>query len=172
MGKMLFWIMKIIRTGSIFDVLMCRERRSMKADIIVKGIIFNRKCNKLLLVQRSNADEVGAGIWEGVGGRVEPGETPEEAIRREIREETGITEVKIGRIAYVTLVNSKAPRLFIAYLCEVSTDAVMLSDEHQAFLWASEDECRKMLAAAIMVDFEKNGIFEILWGKNLNCSDK
>lgn len=138
----------------------------MKADIIVKSIIFHRVHNRLLLVQRGNADSVGAGTWEGAGGNVEPGETPEEAIRREIREETGITEVKIGQIAYVTLIGGDAPYLIIAYLCEVSTEEVILSDEHQACMWASEEECRKILPAAIIEDFEKNGVFKILWGGN------
>ena len=48
----------------------------MKADIIVKGIIFNRKLNKILLVQRSKRDPIGANTWENAGGNIEYGETP------------------------------------------------------------------------------------------------
>lgn len=144
----------------------------MKADIIVKSIIFHKVLNRVLLIQRSNVDPIGAGTWEGVGGNVEPGETPEEAIKREIQEETGITEIKVGRIAYVTLINSDNPHLIIAYLCEVSTNDVVLSDEHQAYMWASKEQCRKVLPTVIIEDFKKNRIFEILWGENRNWADQ
>ena len=127
----------------------------MKAKIIVKSIIFNFSFGKILLMQRSKTDLVGANTWEGEGGNIEAGETLEEAIRREIREETKITEVEIGRIAYVTLVDGDNPYLIVAYFCEVSTENVSLSDEHQAFMWASKEECRRILPAAIIEDFEK-----------------
>ena len=132
----------------------------MKADIIVKGIIFNRKLNKILLVQRSKRDPIGANTRENAGGNIEYGETPEEAISREIREETGIGEIRIERVAYVTLVNGEKPYLIIAYLCETQSETVTLSDEHQAFIWADKEKCRNMLPEAIVNDFDKNKIFE------------
>ncbi len=133
----------------------------MKADIIVKSIIFNRNLNRILLLQRSGNDPTGANTWEGVGGNIECGECLEEAIKREIREETGITDVKTKRIAYVTLAGGQKPYCIIAYLCESKTEAVVLSDEHQAFLWANEDDCKNMLPRAILDDFEKNKIWEL-----------
>jgi len=47
-----------------------------------------------LLVSRRSAGRVFAGYWEFPGGRIEQGETPEEAAIREVREETGL-EVEI-----------------------------------------------------------------------------
>lgn len=134
----------------------------MKADIVVKSIIYNRKLGKILLVQRCGADDIGAGTWENAGGNVEQGETPELAMAREIYEETGLTEIRIERVAYVTLVNAKEPYLIIAYLCEALTENVALSDEHQAFVWADEKECRCLLPKAIVEDFDNNGIFELI----------
>lgn len=136
----------------------------MKADIIVKGIIFNRNFGKVLLIQRSRNDPTGANTWENAGGNIEYGEIPEEAMKREIMEETGISEITIERVAYVTLVNAKEPYLIIAYLCEAQTENVTLSNEHQAFKWADKDECRNMLPKAIIDDFEKHKIFEYIWG--------
>lgn len=136
----------------------------MKADIIVKGIIFNRNLGKVLLIQRSRNDPTGANTWENAGGNIEYGEIPEEAMKREIMEETGISEITIERVAYVTLVNAKEPYLIIAYLCEAQTENVTLSNEHQAFKWADKDECRNMLPKAIIDDFEKHKIFEYIWG--------
>ena len=115
----------------------------MKADIVVKTIIFNSKLNRFLIVQRCKTDEVGADTWENAGGNVECHETLEEAVRRELKEETGIEETEIKGVAYVTLVNVSNPYLIIAYLCETKSENVILSNEHQAYLWADEDECRK-----------------------------
>ncbi len=133
----------------------------MKADIIVKSIIFNKDMNKILLIQRSGNDSTGANTWEGAGGNIERGEEAEEAIKREIREETGITDIKTERVAYVTVVYAKEPYLIIAYLCKSETEAVTLSSEHQAFIWANKEECRQLLPKAITDDFEKNKIFEL-----------
>jgi 8-oxo-dGTP diphosphatase len=46
---------------------------------------------RLLLVQRAN--EPGRGLWSVPGGRVEPGESPQEAVVREVEEETGLPVV-------------------------------------------------------------------------------
>ncbi len=134
----------------------------MKAKIIVKSIIFNRRLRKILIIQRCNSDPIGAGTWEGAGGNIEYGETPEQAIQREIREETGIMEIVIDRIAYVSLVSEGEPYLIIAYLCESQAEEVNLSGEHQAFVWADKSECMNMLPAEITGDFVRNNIFEYL----------
>lgn len=133
----------------------------MNAKLVVKSIIFNRNHNRILLMQRSDDDPIGANTWESAGGNMECGEKPEEAIRREIREETGITEITIKNVAYVTLVNSAEPYLIIAYICESQTETVTLSNEHRAFMWADKEMCKAMLPKAIIDDFDKNGIFEL-----------
>ena len=51
---------------------------------------------KLLIARRPEGKHM-AGRWEFPGGKLECGESPEEAVEREIREELG-TEVKAGRI--------------------------------------------------------------------------
>ncbi|MBQ3257483.1 MAG: NUDIX domain-containing protein [Oscillospiraceae bacterium] len=134
----------------------------MTADIVTKSIILNRKLNKFLLLKREKQDSIGANTWENTGGNVECGEELEEAMKREIREETGITDISIERVAYITLVNGKKPYLIIAYLCETLTESVTLSNEHQAFIWADEETCKELLPEEIITDFERNKIFECL----------
>src|ERR1017187_9763605 len=55
------------------------------------GAIINDHRGRLLLIQRGH--EPDAGLWSLPGGRVEPGETDEQAVVREIREETGLSVV-------------------------------------------------------------------------------
>ena len=54
----------------------------MNAQIVVKSIIFNKNRSRILLLQRSSDDPTGANTWEGSGGNIEYGETPEDAIKR------------------------------------------------------------------------------------------
>ncbi len=53
------------------------------------GAVVVDGAGRLLLIQRGHAPS--AGLWSLPGGRVEPGETPTDAVVREVREETGLT---------------------------------------------------------------------------------
>ena len=44
-----------------------------------------------VLVSRRHADAVLGGLWEFPGGKIEPGETPEQCVAREAREEVGLS---------------------------------------------------------------------------------
>jgi 8-oxo-dGTP diphosphatase len=59
------------------------------------GAIITDVAGRLLLIKRGH--EPGKGQWSVPGGRVEPGETDEQAVIREVREETGLA-VRPGRL--------------------------------------------------------------------------
>jgi 8-oxo-dGTP diphosphatase len=65
---------------------------------VAVGIIVVK--DKILVAQRS-ADVDQGGLWEFPGGKVEPGETVEQALKREMQEEIGITVVKASPLIQI-----------------------------------------------------------------------
>jgi ADP-ribose pyrophosphatase YjhB (NUDIX family) len=59
------------------------------------GAVIKDAAGRLLLIRRGH--EPGAGLWSLPGGRIEPGETDQQAVAREILEETGL-RVACGRL--------------------------------------------------------------------------
>ena len=76
--------------------------------------------------------------WEFPGGKVEPGELPEEAIVREIREELD-TEIEV--IRYMDTVESDYPTFHITmdcYLCRILKGRLELK-EHESAKWLTKE---------------------------------
>ena len=66
---------------------------AVKPIDVAAGLVFHRQ--KLLITQRPEGSHL-AGLWEFPGGKREPGESFEECLIRELREELGI-EVALGQ---------------------------------------------------------------------------
>jgi 8-oxo-dGTP diphosphatase len=58
--------------------------------VLVAAVALIDRDNRVLLAQRPEGKSM-AGLWEFPGGKVEPGETPETALMRELEEELGIS---------------------------------------------------------------------------------
>ena len=84
----------------------------MKTIEVVAAIIVHD--GKILATQRGYGDY--AGGWEFPGGKREPGEQPEEALRREIREELD-AEIEVGR--HLVTVSYEYPEFFLHMQCFV-----------------------------------------------------
>jgi 8-oxo-dGTP diphosphatase len=68
--------------------------------IVVAAVCVQRDTRRVLLTQRLAGGHLG-GAWEFPGGKLEAGESPEEALVREMREECGVT-VRVGACIDVT----------------------------------------------------------------------
>lgn len=68
----------------------------LKEGVFVKKVVaaIIKDKDKILIAQRNSKDHL-SGKWEFPGGKIEPGETPEECLVREIREELRV-DVEIG----------------------------------------------------------------------------
>ena len=110
-------------------------KRDMKQIEVVAAII--RKEDKIFATQRGYGEW--KDWWEFPGGKMEAGETPEEALMREIREELS-TEISVDE--FLCTVEYDYPKFHLTmhcYLCSLLTEALHLN-EHEAAKWLSKDE--------------------------------
>ena len=115
---------------------------------VVAAVIRNE--NKVFATQRGYGDY--KDWWEFPGGKIEAGETPEEALVREIREELD-TEISVD--GYITTVEYDYPEFHLSmacYWCRVQDGHLTLL-EHEAARWLPLDDLRQVnwLPADVLV---------------------
>jgi 8-oxo-dGTP diphosphatase len=128
----------------------------MKQIEVVAAII--RKGDKIFATQRGYGEW--KDWWEFPGGKMEPGETPEEALVREIREELS-TEISVDE--FLCTVEHDYPQFHLTmhcYLCSLLTEALHLN-EHEAARWLTTNELDsvKWLPADVKVIEELKNTF-------------
>ncbi len=136
-------IMVKMQSITIKTVFVRRNGRSvyrkcfydMKQIEVVAAII--RKDDKIFATQRGYGDF--KDWWEFPGGKMEDGETPEEALVREIREELS-ADISVDE--FLCTVEYDYPQFHLTmhcYLCSLVTEALHLN-EHEAAKWLAKDE--------------------------------
>lgn len=99
-----------------------------------------RKDGRILSMRRSLSKDAAPGIWEAVSGRIEHGEEPLDAVRREILEETGLeTRVDPRPISAFHAYRSGIPMVIVYYLADWVSGEVRMSEEHDAWEWLDAD---------------------------------
>ena len=107
----------------------------MKTISVVAAIII--KNNKVFATQRGYGDFKDG--WEFPGGKVEEGETPQEALMREIREELA-ADIRVGEL--FDTVEYDYPEFHLSmkcYICELVSEEMELK-EHEAARWLGRGE--------------------------------
>ena len=129
-----------------------------KFYVAVKAIIFYNE--RFLLIKRSEKARGDYNYWEFPGGRLEFGESPEDALLREIKEEVGISVELICPISAWSFLKDENTHITgITFLCEVDAPFVRLSEEHNEYAWVTHGELSGYnVYPGIKDNFKKIGI--------------
>lgn len=107
------------------------------------GAIITDSGGRLLLIRRGH--EPGRGLWSLPGGRVEPGETDEQAVVREVCEETGLS-VRPGRLIGSVRRNAPGGRVFDIrdYAAAVTGGRLVPGDDADDARWVDRAELARL----------------------------
>ena len=109
-----------------------------KRIIEVVGAII-RDGERYLVGQRA-ANKSQGGLWEFMGGKIEPGETPEQALARECREELAL-EIENGRILDSVIHDYPEKTIRLTLIsCSPKPGSVPQALEHQQIRWVTRAE--------------------------------
>lgn len=125
--------------------------------------------NRILVGQRPENKRFGT-KWEFPGGKCKPGETPQEALHREIREELAITIEIVCQLPAVSHNYAEFTIQLIPFVCRPLSTQIMLS-EHSGILWLNPAELNRIDltdADRILLEREYNKLTQIIDNQNTN----
>lgn len=110
--------------------------------VLVSAVALIDPDSRLLIAERPAGKSM-AGLWEFPGGKVEPGETPEAALIRELHEELGIDtwESCLAPLAFASHSYDDFHLLMPLFACRI-WEGTPISREGQALRWVNVSELR------------------------------
>ena len=119
---------------------------------VVHVLVFNDK-GDILLQKRSMSKDVAPGKWDtSVGGHVNSGETPEEAVKREMEEELGISECNLEFLYTYIHSNDYESELVYTYSCTYNGKIKFQEDEIDEVRPWSLNEIKEITGKGILSD--------------------
>jgi 8-oxo-dGTP diphosphatase len=138
---------EIMAQSTVSDDLS-QEQEEGRFLVAVGAMIEHADTGRILLLKRSENIAFLPGVWEDIGGRLKQFEEPEQALRREVREESGL-EIEIIRPINIFHLfhgerNADNEMIIITYWCRSLSDHVVLSQEHSDYRWLSPREALRL----------------------------
>lgn len=87
-----------------------------------------------VLVAQRKADSSNGGLWEFPGGKIEPGETPEHCLRREIMEELSVSIIIKDKLSPISYSYPDKTIVLHPFVCQY-TDTPLRLNSHQRICW-------------------------------------
>lgn len=114
----------------------------MKQQQVATSGLVLRQDKKFLLVRRSAEEDFMPGVWELPGGGAEYGESPEQALERELKEECGLDVIMHNPLTVGQYYMGDVHRTEITFVCTLKdqNQKVQLSPEHDTFVWVPVEE--------------------------------
>ena len=110
---------ELVRGGGVKNFLNSGANEGhvvARSIVIVAAAALVDKAGRVLVQQRQPGGEMG-GLWEFPGGKIEPGETPELALSRELHEELGIEASDFAPLAFASTPLTGRHLVLLLYLC-------------------------------------------------------
>ena len=117
----------------------------MILQVGVKAFLKNSEGKFLLLKRNTEKYPDTNGVWDIAGGRIEPGTTLIENLKREILEETGLEMTSEPKLIYAQdiIPNAEKHVVRLTYIAETAGTPILDQSENIAFEWLTLDEIRQ-----------------------------
>ena len=117
---------------------------------VVDTYVFRKiqKGYKFLMLKRAET-KIYEHLWQGVAGKIEKGETAWQAAVRELKEETGLTPIRMFIAHHVSTFyeeNGDLINLVPVFGIETETKRITLSSEHSEYKWMDFEDAERTLA--------------------------
>ena len=113
------------------------------SSILVSCLVLIDSDNSILTTQRPQGKSLG-GFWEFPGGKIEHGELPEVALRRELQEELNLDVNELVRLTSVFYEYDFAHITLLPFLSRCINRPVIHLIEHQAYQWLPMDRLHQV----------------------------
>jgi 8-oxo-dGTP diphosphatase len=107
--------------------------------VYVVAAVFQNAKQEILLIQRPKNKPM-PGLWEFPGGKLEPGEKPEEALVRELREEIALVPITFKPLSFVSHTYETFHIVLLPYLVTEWTGTFDLLEHQQGYMWVTAED--------------------------------